>query len=254
MSALPTITRRTASAEWRRLWSVRSTWTLAVVTTIGLLAITVLAASQSAATAPTGGSPWQLAGMLSLPALFGILVLVSVATTADHATGNIVPTLQWTPRRGVLLAARVAVITVTATSLGVGLLIAASTTIWFFAPQLAYVSSSAAEKIGGVTLVYVTTALLAVGLGLALRSTAGALASVFALVLVLPLFLQLLPFTWVTRLIEALPGSGALFFLLGEGPGDTVMTAGGAALVLTAWAAAALALGSWRLLRSDADR
>lgn len=254
MSAITTLTRRSAGAEWQRLWSVRSTWLFAGATVLGVLAIAALAASQSGATAPAGGSPWQLAGMLALPGLFGVLVLAAVAATADHATGNIVPTLQWTPRRDILLLTRVAVITLTATGLGVVLLIAASTTIWLFAPQLTYVSSNAGEKIGSVALVYATTSLLAVGLGLALRSTAGALACVFALVLVLPLFLQLLPFAWVMRLIEVLPGSGALFFLLGEGPGETVMTASGSAVVLCAWAVGALALGALRLLRSDADR
>jgi hypothetical protein len=245
---------RNASAEWSRLWTVRSTWWFALATTAGVLGITALAASQSAATAPAGGSPWQLAGMISLPGLFGVLVLVTVAATADHATANIVPSLQWTPQRPVLFAVRTVVLTGTAVALGCLLLAGSSTTIWAFAPQLAYFSPSGVEKLASTALVYALTALLAVGIGLALRSTAGALVCVFALVLVLPLFLQILPFGWVTRLIEVLPGSAALLFLLGEGPGDTQLSAAGAALTLCAWAALAIAAGGWRLLRSDADR
>lgn len=245
---------RNAGAEWGRLWSVRSTWVFVVATVAGVLGITTLAASQSAATAPAGGSPWQLAGMIGLPGLFGVLVLVTVAVTADHATGSIIPTLQWTPQRPVLLTARTAVLTLTATTIGVVLLVASSTTIWLFAPQLTYFSTSAGEKLGAVALVFGSTALLAIGLGLAIRNTAGALVCVFALVLVLPLFLQVLPFEWVTRLIEVLPGSAALYFFLGEGPGDTDMTASSSALTLVVWAVAALAVGSWRLLRGDADR
>jgi ABC-2 type transport system permease protein len=192
--------------------------------------------------------------MIALPGLFGVLVLVTVAATADHATGNIVPTLQWTPQRPILLTVRTVLLTITATTLGCVLLVASSTTIWLFAPQLTYISLSAAEKIGTTALVYALTALLAVGLGLALRNTAAALVCVFALVLVLPLFLQILPFEWVTRVIEVLPGSAALYFLLGEGPGATEMTAASAALTLLLWAVAALIAGGWRLLRSDADR
>jgi hypothetical protein len=253
MTMAMTLARNT-SAEWSRLWSVRATWSFALATTAGVLGITMLAASQSAATAPAGGSPWQLAGMIGLPGLFGVLVLVTVAATADHATGNIVPTLQWTPQRPILLTVRTVLLTITATALGCLLLVASSTTIWLCAPQLAYFSPSAAEKLGATALVYALTALLAVGLSLALRNTSGALVCVFALVLVLPLFLQILPFAWVTRVIELLPGSAALYFLLGEGPGDTEMTAASAALTLLLWAGAALMAGGWRLLRSDADR
>ncbi|WP_109212135.1 MULTISPECIES: hypothetical protein [Microbacterium] len=253
MTATATLTRN-SRAEWSRLWSVRSSRLFAAATAAGVLGISALAASQSAASAPAGGSPWQLAGMIGLPGLFGVLVLVTVAATADHATGNIIPTLQWTPRRTVLFAVRTAVLTTTATLLGIGLLVASSTTIWLFAPQLTYFSRSAAEKVGSVALVFAATALLAIGLGLAVRNTAAALVCVFALVLILPLFLQILPFEWVTRLIEVLPGSAALFFFLGEGPGEATMTAAGSTMILLSWAIAALIAGGWRLLRSDADR
>ena len=42
--------------------------------------------------------------------LFGILATAVVTTTGDHATGGIVPSLQWTPRRGILLTARTLVV------------------------------------------------------------------------------------------------------------------------------------------------
>ena len=38
---------------------------------------------------------------------FALLVLALLAVTQEYASGAIGPTLQWTPRRGVLLAARV---------------------------------------------------------------------------------------------------------------------------------------------------
>ena len=69
-------------------------------------------------------------------ALFGILAMSVVTSTADHGTGGIVPTLQWTPRRGVLLAARAGVIVATTTLLGVLLVAAASVVVWAFLPEL----------------------------------------------------------------------------------------------------------------------
>lgn len=254
MTTYTAVTARTARAEWSRLWSVRASWVLTGATILGVLGITALAASQSAATAPTGGSPWQLAGMILLPGLFGILVFVSVAATADHATGNIMPTLQWTPKRSVLLVARTLVLSLSATAAGVGLLAASSLTIYSFAPQLDLAAEGTAAKIGAVALVFASTSLLAVGLGLALRNTAAALVAVFALVLVLPLMLQLLPFPWVNDVIEWLPGSAALYFLLGEGPGDTSIDGASAAAVLVTWALAGMLMGATRILRSDADK
>ena len=245
---------RNIRAEWHRARTVRSTGILVGVTGLSVIGLAALGASQSAGTAPVGGSPWQLAGFLSLLALLGTLVLVSVLATADHSTGAIGPTLQWTPQRGILLLSRVVTLVVAATGIGVILLTAASAVVWLFAPQLTFFASDAPSRIADVALVFASTSLLAVGTGLAVRNTAATLAVAFALVLVLPLLLQVVPFVWVTQIIEVLPGAGVLFFLLGEGPGDTLMTAAGAATTLLVWGATALALGSLRLLRSDADR
>ncbi|WP_322410007.1 hypothetical protein [Microbacterium invictum] len=245
---------RNVRAEWHRAWTVRSTVILVGLTGLGVIGLAALGASQSASTAPVGGSPWQLAGFLSLPALLGTLVLVSVLATADHSTGAIGPTLQWTPRRGILLLSRVVTIVVAATGIGVILLTASSAVVWLFAPQLTFFASDALSRIAGVAFVFAATSLLGVGTGLAVRNTAATLAVVFALVLVLPLLLQVVPFVWATRIIEGLPGAGVLFFLLGEGPGNTLMNTASAATTLLVWGTTALALGSVRLMRSDADR
>ena len=94
-------------------------------------------------------------------------------------------------------------------------------------------------------------ALLGIGLGLATRSTAGALVLAIALLLVLPPLVANLPFDWAATVSSRLPGSGALFLIFGEGPVDDI-TATSAGLTLLAWAVAALGAGGWRLLRSDA--
>jgi ABC-2 type transport system permease protein len=90
--------------------------------------------------------------------------------------------------------------------------------------------------------------LLAVGAGLLLRSTAGALATVFMLQLVLPFLLPAFGVAWMAELGELLPGSGATWTLLGE----PEMTAAQATTLLVGWSAAALAAGGWSLLRRDA--
>ena len=185
-------------------------------------------------------------------ALFGVLAMSVVTSTADHATGGIVPTLQWTPRRGVLLAARAGVVVATTTIVGMLLVAVAGVVVWAFLPEVGLPVGDGVQVLGGLGFVHASGALLAVGLGLFLRSTAGGLMSVFALVLVLPMLLAQLPYDWAVDLGALMPGSGALFLIFGEGPSG--MTTASARLTLAAWALAAFLAGGWRLMRSDANR
>ena len=247
---------RNGRAEWSRIWSVRSSWILALVTAaavVGLGALIGNDTANSASGVPRGANAWDGGQSTAMFALFGTLALAVVTSAADHGTGAIVPTLQWTPRRGVLLAARSCVIVSTATLLGVVLVGAASVVVWAFVPVSGLPAGAGARFLGGLTFVYATGALLAVGLGLLLRNTAGGLVSVLALVLVLPILLGNLPFDWAVTLSSFMPGSGAIYLITGEGPSDD-MTTTSARLTLAAWAVAALLAGGLRLMRSDADR
>ena len=247
---------RTSRAEWSRIWTVRSSWAFAVLTAVavvGLGTIIGYGTSNDPSGVPSDATAWDGGQLTGMFAFFGILAMAVAVSTADHGTGGIVPTLQWTPRRGVLLAARAGVVVATTTLLGLVLVAAASAVIAAFLPELGLPLGDGAEVLGGLGFVYATGALLAVGVGLFLRSTAGALVTVIALVLVLPPLLGNLPYDWAVDLSAALPGSNALFLIVEEGPGDD-MTRTSARLTLGAWAAVALLAGGWRLLRTDANR
>ena len=251
-----TVAVRSARAEWSRIWSVRSSWVLAVVTAVAVVGLGTIIGYDSADDAtgpPPDATAWDGGQFTGMFALFGILALSVVTSAADHGTGAIVPTLQWTPRRGVLLAARAGVVVATTTLLGVLLVAAASVVVWTFLPRLGLPVADGAEVLGGLAYVYACGALLAVGLALLLRSTAGGLVTVIALVLVLPPLLAQLPYDWAVTLSSLMPGSSALFLVFGEGPSDD-MTTTSTRLTLAAWAVAALLTGGWRLLRTDANR
>jgi ABC-2 type transport system permease protein len=247
---------RTGTAEWRRIWSVRSTWVFAAATAVVVVGFGALIGNDAAGD-PTGppadASAWDAGRFTAMFALFGILAIAVVTSTADHGTGGIVPTLQWTPRRGVLLAARAGVIVATTTLLATVLVAGASVMVWTFVPEVGLRAGAGAETLGELGYVFAFGALLAVGLGLVTRSTAAGLVSVLALVLVLPLLLAQLPYDWTVSLSARMPGSGALYLIFGEGPRDDMTTAS-ARLTLAGWAVAALVAGGWRLLRADADR
>lgn len=255
MSTAMVITR-TSRAEWSRIWSVRSSWIFVLATAVAVVGLGTIIGYDTAddpSGAPPGASAWDGGRLSGMFALFGVLAMSVVTSTADHGPGGIVPTLQWTPRRGALLAARVGVIVATTTLLGVLLVAAASVAVWAFLPELGLPMDDGAEILGALAFVFASGALLAAGLGLFLRSTAGGLVTVIALVLVLPMLFAQLPYDWSVDLSARLPGSSALYLIFGEGPRDD-MTITSSRVTLAVWGVAALLAGGWRLLRTDANR
>jgi len=249
-----TLLARTARAEWARIWSVRSSWVLALVTAVAVLGLGAIIGSDAAEEGPPAdATAWDGGRFTAMFALFGVLAMAVVTSAADHGSSGILPTLQWTPRRGALLAARAGVIVATTTLLGTALVTAACLVVRLLVPEVGLPAGEGAEILGAVGFVLASGGLLAVGLGLLLRSTTGALVSVIALVLVLPPLLANLPYGWATDVSAALPGSSALYLVAEEGPSDETTTTS-ARLTLSAWALAALLAGGWRLLRTDATR
>jgi hypothetical protein len=246
-----TVFARAAAAEWLRLRTVRTTWwclLAAAVTIVGIGATAAFDMSEES-DGVLAGAPVTIAGQFGvLPGQFALLVLALLAVTQEYASGAIGPTLQWTPRRGVLLAARVTVAVVVATVAGVLLALVADVAAWLIAPEFTLSLADLADSLGRIAAVLLAGGVLAVGIALLLRSAAGALATVFLLQLVLPFLLPAFGVAWMAELGELLPGSGAIWTLLGE----PEMTAARATTLLVGWSAAAVAAGGWSLLRRDA--
>jgi ABC-2 type transport system permease protein len=245
---------RTCAAEWTRLWTVRAAWWFLAAATVAMVGIGAIAGLEAAAEQdpPRGAPAWVVAAVATMPGQFALLALVVVAVTSDYATGGIVPTLQWTPRRGVLFLARTVVAALTATVLGA--LLASGSAVAAYAaarPGLTLPWDEGLDTLGTVAFVVAAGTALAGGLGFALRNTAGALVTVFLLMLVLPILLPQFGYAWLSAIAEVLPGSGAAFLLLGEVPG---MTQASSVAALLGWAGGALLLGWLRLARDAANR
>jgi hypothetical protein len=103
----------------------------------------------------------------------------------------------------------------------------------------------------GVALYLTVVGALAVGLGFVLRSTAGGIATLVGLLLVLPGIAQLLPDTWQPHVLPYLPSNaGAGVFAVHPDPG--MLSTWNGFAVFCAWAVAALVLGAVVLRRRDA--
>jgi ABC-2 type transport system permease protein len=244
---------RTCAAEWTRLWTVRTTWGFVAAAAVAMVGIGALAGLEAAAdpVPPEGDPAWAVSAVAAMPAQFALLALALIAVTSDYATGGIVPTLQWTPRRTVLCSARAIVAVGVATTLGVLLGIGSAVAASVAAPGLSLPWDVGLDVLATVAFVFATGTSLAVGLGFLLRNTAGALVTVFLLMLLLPVLLPQFGYEWMSALASVLPGSGAVFLLLGEVPR---MTEASWVTALLAWAGGALLLGWLRLLRNDANR
>lgn len=244
---------RSCRAEWSRLWSLRSTWWFAIATAVAGIGISLLLGLDSA-NSPDMEIPDEgaFAGgrFAAMFVLFGLLAIAVLATTGDHTTGGIVPSLQWTPRRGILLAARTLVIGATTTLYGLLLVTAASLVVLVTTPRFGLVADGATAVLVSTGYVFLTCALMSIGIGLLTRSTAAGLVGVIALVIVLPILLGNLPFEVTQRIAEYVPGTSVIILVLQEG--SEAISEDRARLTLAAWAVGSMLLGSARLLRSDA--
>lgn len=240
-----TVFRRAAAAEWTRLWSLRSTW-WSLLAAAGMM----LFVGAAAGAGHDGVDPapiWQPAQIAIVPGQFAFLLVVLLPVTGEYATGAIRSTLQWVPRRGILLAARVLVPVAVVTACAV--MVAAVTTlvVWgFVGPAAEVVAGDIAAGLGRIALIVAFGGLLTVGFGLLLRSTAGTLTSLFLLLFALVIALGNTGIPWLTAVSDHLPGR-AVVALVDEGE----LAAGTIATVMVAWTAAALVAGGWSLLRRD---
>lgn len=247
---------RTCGAEWRRLWTVRATWWFVAAAAAVMIGLGLVAGNDAAGDVvpPRGEPAWIASSIASLPAQFALLALALTTVTSEYATAGIVPTLQWTPRRSVLFLARVVVVVATASVVGMLLAIGCGVAAYAMAPDiLALPLDEGLEVVATTGHVFASGCALAVGLGFLLRSTAGALISVFLLILVLPLVLPQFGYPWLDEVAEVLPGTSAVFLLTGETAAGA-MTDVRAVVTMLVWAAGALGLGWVRLVRDDANR
>jgi hypothetical protein len=240
-----TVARRAAAAEWTRLWSLRSTWwSLAAAT--GLMLFVGLAAGAG----HDGVEPapiWQPAQLAIVPSQFAFLLVVLLPVTGEYATGAIRSTLQWVPRRGVLLVARIVVPVATTTAFAVVAAAATNLVVWgLVGPAAEVVAGDIAASIARIALVVAFDGLLTVGIGLLLRSTAGTLTALFLLLFALVIALGNTGIRWLTVASDHLPGR-AVMGLVDEGE----LAAGTVATVIVAWTLTSLLAGSWSLLRRD---
>ena len=251
---------RAAKSEWIKLVSLRSSWitfAAAVAAVIGLgLLISYVTNTQWSHMPPGERLRFDpvgrsLGGIELAQLAIGVLGVLVV--TGEYTTGMIRSSLMAVPRRLPVLAGKAVVF---AASTFVLMLVSAFVAFLLGQQALGTHGTTlgaphALRAVIGVSLYLTVIALFAVGLGFVLRSTAGGIATLFGLLLVLPGLGRLLPDTWQPHVLPYLPSNaGAGVYSVQTEPGMLSTWTGFG--VLCAWAVAALLVGSFLLRRRDA--
>lgn len=253
---------RVVHSEWVKFRSLRSTWlTLltAAVLTVGLGALfcwaTVshwdrLPPEERAHFTPVEHS---LRGYFLAQLAIGVLGVLIVS--GEYSTGMIRASLTAVPKRLPVLWAKAAVFGAVTWAVAT-----ASVLVAFFLGQSVLASKHLGTTLSapGVTravlgagLYLTVVGLLAVGLGTLIRNTAGGIATVFGLLLVVPALAEALPSSWQQTISPYLPSNaGQAVATLHQAPHDLAPWTGFA--VLCGYAAAALVGAAIALRRRDA--
>jgi ABC-2 type transport system permease protein len=258
------------ASEWLKLRSARSTWYIlaAVAAFVVLLAGFTFYVGSLWDGLPSEGQATLRAAqperIILMPVQICMAVLGVLAFTSEYATGMIRTSFTALPRRITVPAAKAAVVAAFALVVGqvsvfgtflVGRAIIGDRPIQNFAAPL----SEELPKMLATGLSVVVLALIGLGLGAVLRSTAGAITSVVVVLFIVPRFAISLPDPWNARigsvLLEDLTNQ-----LAGEVPVAVGLGKAGAGIGLSPPAALAVmilyvvvALGSAALVLSRRD-
>jgi ABC-2 type transport system permease protein len=257
-----TAVNRLLLAEWTKLRSLRSTWwTLAamVVASIGLATlISATSASHFAGQNISYKADWDPTNESLAGTVFGqlaIAVFGVLAITGEFASGTIRSSIAAVPRRTRLLAAKAAVYGGVALVAGEAISLASfvigQQIIAQHAPHASLGQPGVARAVvmAGVYLALISV--IALGIGCLLRHTAGAIAAVVAILLVVPAITSALPESFQNSFGMFLPVQigGASMGAVVRVPHALSPWAGLG--VLSLYAAVALAVAGWSLVRRD---
>ena len=254
---------RSVRAEWIKFWTLRSTW----ITSFIAIALTVLFGAGLAAAFGQSEQHQDMAKNLITSGLtFGqivVAVLGALIITGEYSSGQIRSSLAASPRRGRLLVSKAVVLTIVAFILGsVSVFLSWAISKPFLGEHAGSLTDSHyAGHIWGSGLVFVGIALMALGVGFLLRSTAGTITVIVSILFIIstPLQVAASKWEWINKIIGCLPStvSEAVsdpFQRTTEwgGQGAQFLSHGQAVAVFTAWAIIPLIAAWFVFSRRDA--
>jgi len=236
---------RVLTSEWLKFWSLRSTYWALGATLVAMVLISLLlafGASQSAdAGFDTGLDGLTVIGTTYVMAQLVVAVLGVLMITGEYSTGMIRSTFAAVPSRVPALVAKAIVIAVVAFVVGV---VGVALSYVLTMPLLGDVGGAAdlgdpdtLRMFWGTGLYLAAVGLFGLALGGLLRHSAGALATVLGILLLLPVIVQLAmsALEWLRDAYPYLPTTAGERIVAVDNPGMDMQTVGLPAL-LEPWA------------------
>ncbi|MFC5831800.1 ABC transporter permease [Nonomuraea insulae] len=253
-------------SEWAKLWSVRSTW-WCLACALALMVLTAITLGGASATDALrdGAGVRVVASQAVVSATsfvqFALVALAMLTITSEYASGAIRVTLQATPARGVVLAAKALVVAPVMFAAGVVSGAVATAAVYavlsidVFGGLVVLPIGGAVLDLLGVGVFFALVSVMTIGVGAAMRSAAGTLTVVFMLLMGLPLMLLMTGSQAAVDASLRMPMFAGLAFM-----GSTDNMTGGpipysareGLAWLLAWAAVAVVAGHAVLRRRDA--
>jgi ABC-type transport system involved in multi-copper enzyme maturation permease subunit len=254
--------RRVLASEWAKLWSLRSTWITLGLGLLFLVAFGLIAASRYKSGVDSGNLDDDFASSSAVSlSLFGtnfaqlaLGVLGVLVTAGEYSTGMIRSTLAAVPRRLPVLWAKAAVYGLVALVAGtVGAFVAfgfGSGIVDGTPAAMGLGHAGVVRSLLGAGLYLGLVGVIGTALGALLRSVAGGISVLVAVLIMLPGLISLLPSSWQDDISPCLPSEAgaSMFALTHEG---STLSPGTGLLVFAGWTALALAGAAYRLVRRD---
>lgn len=250
---------RLVRSEWIKLWTVRSTWWVVPITVIAQAGIAWMIAYFGTQQMEQNGtdlgrfSAGELVGGIQLAQL-AICVLAVLTITGEYSTGMIRSTLTAAPTRTPAVLAKALVVVVVAFVTGiVGTVVSWAITYPVLGETYRVDLADGVNQriLIGAPLYLAGIALLAFAIGAMLRHSAGALATVLGLLLVVESVFAMIPWAFFEKVAPYLPMSAGSQLVQNGGP-DAVLTPWEGYGVLVAWGVLALAAATVLVRRRDA--
>ncbi|MHC3469480.1 ABC transporter permease [Streptomyces sp. 7R007] len=254
--------RRVVASEWAKLWSLRSTWITLGLGLLFLVAFGLIAASRYKSGYGSGRMDGDFAQSTAVSlSLFGtnfaqlaLGVLGVLVTAGEYSTGMIRSTLAAVPRRLPVLWSKAAVFGLVAlviATLGAFVAFAFGSGIVSGTPAaMSLTHAGVVRSLLGAGLYLGLVGVIGTALGALLRSVAGGISVLVAVLMLIPGLISLLPSSWQDDISPYLPSNaGESMFALTHD--STTLSPAAGLLVFLGWTALALAGAAYRLVRSD---
>jgi len=254
---------RVLRAEWSKFWSLRSSYFALGGMVVAMVGLGGLFSAVTASQYPQMTHARQLLvdpvavslrGYAIAQLVIGVLGVLVV--TGEYGTGMIHSSIAAAPRRWPVLvgkAAVFAVITLIVTEI--------ATFAAFFVGQAfldgqnigtTLAADGVLRAVVGTGLYLTVVGLVGTGIGFIIRSTAGSVATVFGLLLVLPALGEVLPSDWGDKINPYLPSNAGQQLLVVHPDAAATLSPWAGFAVFCGYALAALLIGGYLLKRRDA--